>query len=115
MQQIESIIAAALAEFAGCEDAVALENSKAKYLGRTGKLTELLKSLGGLPAAERPAAGSRINDAKSRLEAALERRREELAGARLAQQLAVDALDVSLPGRGLGVGGLHPITRTVQR
>ena len=63
MQDIESIVAAALAEFAGCGDAAALENSKAKYLGKTGRLTELLKSLGGLPAAERPAAGARINAA----------------------------------------------------
>jgi phenylalanyl-tRNA synthetase alpha chain len=115
MQEIESIVAAALAEFAGCEDAVALENSKAKYLGKTGRLTELLRSLGGLPAAARPAAGARINEAKDRLEAALERRRHELSDARLARQLAADALDVSLPGRGLAVGGLHPITRTVQR
>jgi len=115
MQEIESIVAAALAEFAGCEDAVALENSKAKYLGKTGRLTELLRSLGGLPAAARPAAGARINEAKGRLEAALERRRHELSDARLARQLAADALDVSLPGRGLAVGGLHPITRTVQR
>ena len=115
MQEIESIVAAALAEFAGCGDAASLENSKARYLGKTGRLTELLKSLGGLAAAERPAAGARINEAKGRLEAALERRRQELSDARLARQLAADALDVSLPGRGLAVGGLHPITRTVQR
>jgi phenylalanyl-tRNA synthetase alpha chain len=115
MQEIDSIVAAALAEFAGCGDAAALENSKARYLGKTGRLTELLKSLSGLPAAERPVAGARINEAKGRLEAALERRRQELADVRLARQLAADALDVSLPGRGPGVGGLHPITRTVQR
>jgi len=115
MQEIESIVAAALAEFAGCEDAAALENSKARYLGKTGRLTELLKSLGGLPASARPAAGARINEAKGLLEAALERRRQELSDVRLARQLAADALDVSLPGRGLAVGGLHPITRTVQR
>jgi phenylalanyl-tRNA synthetase alpha chain len=115
MQEIESIVAAALAEFAGCGDAATLENSKAKYLGKTGRLTELLKSLGGLPVAERPVAGARINEAKGRLEAALERRRQELSDVRLARQLAADALDVSLPGRGLAVGGLHPITRTVQR
>src|SRR5437773_7599714 len=115
MQGIASIVAAALAEFAGCEDAAALENSKARYLGKAGRLTELLKSLGGLPAAERPATGARINEAKAKLETALERRRQELADARLAKQLAADALDVSLPGRGLGVGALHPITRTVQR
>lgn len=115
MPEIESIVAAALAEFAGCGDAASLENSKARYLGKTGRLTELLKSLGGLAAAERPAAGARINEAKVRLEAALERRRQELSDARLARQLAADALDVSLPGRGLAVGGLHPITRTMQR
>ena len=115
MQEIESIVAAALAEFAGCGDAASLENSKARYLGKAGRLTELLKSLSGLAAAERPAAGARINEAKGRLEAALERRRQELSDARLARQLAADALDVSLPGRGLAVGGLHPITRTVQR
>jgi len=115
MQEIESIVAAALAEFAGCGDAASLENSKARYLGKAGRLTELLKSLGGLAAAERPAAGARINEAKGRLEAALERRRQELSDDRLARQLAADALDVSLPGRGLAVGGLHPITRTVQR
>jgi phenylalanyl-tRNA synthetase alpha chain len=88
MADLESIVAAALAEFAGCADAAALEDCKAKYLGRTGRLSELLKALGRLPAAERPAAGARINAAKSRLEAALESRREELAEAKLARQLA---------------------------
>ena len=115
MQELESLVAAARSEFSGCDDAVALENVKAKYLGKSGRLTELLKSLGGLPAAERPAAGARINEAKAELEAALQRRREELSEAGLARKLAADALDVSLPGRGQGVGGLHPITRTLQR
>src|SRR5262249_61930464 len=73
------------------------------------------KAAGGLPAADRPAAGARINEAKATLEPALERRRAELADAKLAKALAADALDVSLPGRGLGTGGLHPVTRTVQR
>ena len=115
MQELESIVSAALAEFAGCNDPAALENSKARYLGKAGRLTELLKSLGKLPAVERPAAGARINTAKETLEAALERRREELADLKLSKQLAAEALDVSLPGRGLGVGGLHPITRTLER
>jgi len=115
MQELESIVTAALAEFAGCGDPAALENSKARYLGKAGRLTELLKSLGKLPAVERPAAGARINTAKETLEAALERRREELADLKLSKQLAAEALDVSLPGRGLGVGGLHPITRTLER
>jgi phenylalanyl-tRNA synthetase alpha chain len=115
MRELDSIVAAALSDFAGCSDAAALENAKARYLGKTGRLTELLKSLGGLPAPERPAAGARINEAKAKLETALERRRQELADAKLARELAADALDVSLPGRGPGIGGLHPITRTVQR
>jgi len=115
MEDLESIVAAARAEFAACTDAAALEDGKARYLGKSGRLTELLKSLGKLPPAERPAAGARINEAKTTLEAALERRREELSDAKLAQQLAADALDVSLPGRGSGVGGLHPVTRTLQR
>ena len=115
MQEIESIVTAALAEFTACNDPAALENSKARYLGKGGRLTELLKSLGKLPAAERPAAGARINAAKESLETALLRRREELADAKLARQLAGEALDVSLPGRGQGTGGLHPITRTLER
>jgi len=115
MQELETIVTAALAEFAGCNDPAALENSKARYLGKAGRLTELLKSLGKLSAAERPGAGARINAAKETLESALVRRREELADVKLARQLAAEALDVSLPGRGLGIGGLHPITRTLER
>jgi phenylalanyl-tRNA synthetase alpha chain len=115
MEDLESITAAALAEFAECADPAALENSKARYLGKTGRLSELLKSLGKLSATERPAAGARINETKTKLEAALTRRREELADLRLTRQLSAQALDVTLPGRGIGIGGLHPITRTLQR
>jgi phenylalanyl-tRNA synthetase alpha chain len=115
MDPLETIVAAALAEFASCHDAAALENAKARFLGKSGRLTEQLKALGKLSAADRPAAGARINDAKAALEQALVRRREELADTRLAQQLAGEVLDVSLPGRGIGVGTLHPITRTMQR
>ena len=115
MNELDRLIADALAEFAGCSDAAALENSKARYLGKSGALTNLLKSLGALPAAERPAAGTRINEAKAKLEAALAARRDALAESRQAAQLAKEALDVSLPGRGPGTGALHPITRTLER
>jgi phenylalanyl-tRNA synthetase alpha chain len=115
MDPLETIVAAALAEFASCHDAAALENAKARFLGKSGRLTEQLKALGKLSAADRPAAGARINDAKATLEQALVRRREQLADTRLAQQLAAEVLDVSLPGRGIGIGTLHPITRTMQR
>jgi len=109
------IVGEAQAAFDACQDAAALENAKAPYLGRNGALTEALKSLGTLPPAERPAAGARINDAKAKLETALARRREELADEKLARSLAAEAVDVSLPGRGAGVGGLHPITRVMER
>ena len=115
MNELESIVAAALAEFAACADPAALENAKARYTGKTGRLTDLLKGLGKLSAAERPAAGARINAAKEQLEVALNARRDALADSKLLQQLAGEALDVSLPGRGQGVGGLHPITRTIDR
>jgi phenylalanyl-tRNA synthetase alpha chain len=115
MNELERIVAMALADFAACADPAALENSKARYLGKAGAVTELLKSLGKLSTAERPAAGAKINDAKARLEAALNARRGALADAKLTTQLAAEALDVSLPGRGHGSGGLHPITRTLER
>ncbi len=115
MDELTRIVDAALAEFAASGDAAALENAKARYVGKTGSLTEQLKGLGRLSAAERPAAGARINEAKVRLEAALNARRAALADARLEAQLAGEALDVTLPGRGLGTGTLHPITRTLER
>jgi len=115
MDELDRIVTAATADFEAARDPAALENAKAKYLGKAGALTDLLKSLGKLPSTERPAAGAAINDAKTRLEAALAARRNALALAKLEGELAAEALDVSLPGRGAGVGGLHPITRTLER
>ena len=115
MNEIDHIVAAAQADFAAAADPAALENAKAKYLGKAGAITELLKSLAKLGASERPAAGAKINQIKAEIEAALDRRRDALADAKLEQQLAAEALDVSLPGRGVGAGGLHPITRTLER
>ena len=109
------IVGEAQAAFDACQDPAALENAKARFLGRTGALTDALKALGKLPPAERPAAGARINEAKAALEAALNLRREALADERLARALAAEAVDVSLPGRGAGTGGLHPITRVMER
>jgi phenylalanyl-tRNA synthetase alpha chain len=113
--ELDRIVTTALAEFAQCDDPASLENAKARYLGKTGALTEQLKALSKLPAAERPAVGAQINDAKGKLEAALNARRAALADAKLERVLAAEALDVTLPGRGLGVGALHPLTRTLDR
>src|SRR5919106_1731045 len=105
MQDVEGIVDEALAAFAGISDADALEGAKARYLGKSGALTKLLKGLGKPPPAERPAMGSRINAAKDRLEEALRRQRETIQTNRLQARLKEEALDVTLPGRGRNVGG----------
>ncbi len=115
MQEIQQILDQAMQQFAVIGDETELEQAKAKYLGKEGSLTALLKGLGKLSAEERPAAGARINQVKQGIEAALQQRRNELQQNRLAQKLAADALDVTLPGRGIGTGGLHPVTRTLER
>jgi phenylalanyl-tRNA synthetase alpha chain len=115
MEDLSRLVDRALTDFTGCTDAAALENVKAKYLGKAGALTERLKGLGKLPPAERAASGAAINAAKTKLEEALSARRASIADLKLATQLSADALDVSLPGRGRGVGALHPLTRTLER
>ena len=93
-----------------------LENAKARYLGKAGRITEQLKALGTLPPDEKKARGALINEAKQAIEAALNARREALADAELQAQLRGEALDVSLPGRRRGTGGgLHPISRARER
>jgi phenylalanyl-tRNA synthetase alpha chain len=115
MQELQRILDDALKSFAATEDAVDLENVKARYLGKEGSLTGLLKGLGKLSAEERPTAGARINQVKQQIEAALNARREAIQQRALNAKLAAESLDVTLPGRGLGVGGLHPVTRTLGR
>ena len=115
MQELQKILDDALQSFAAIEDAAELENAKARYLGKEGSLTGLLKGLGKLSAEERPAAGARINQIKQQIEAALQARRDALQQRALHAKLAAESLDVTLPGRGLGVGGVHPVTRTLER
>ncbi len=115
MEELQQILEQALQQFATISDEAELEQVKAKYLGKEGSLTALLKGLGKLSAEERPAAGARINQVKQGIEAALQQRRDALQQARLTQKLAAEALDVTLPARGSGTGGLHPVTRTLER
>jgi phenylalanyl-tRNA synthetase alpha chain len=115
MQELEQILTQAILQFAAVEQAVELEQVKARYLGKEGSLTALLKGLGKLSAEERPAAGARINEVKQQIEAALNARREALQNQILQAKLAAEALDVTLPGRGMGTGGLHPVTLTLER
>ncbi|MBA2660219.1 MAG: phenylalanine--tRNA ligase subunit alpha [Nitrosospira sp.] len=115
MNNLDSLLNEAIDLFNGIDDAIELEQAKARYLGRNGRLTELLKGLGKLSPEERPAMGSQINRAKNTLEATFNLRREAIQEKSLEAQLIGEALDVSLPGRGLGKGGLHPITLTLER
>lgn len=115
MKNLEEIISEATDLLTSIEDPAELENVKARYLGKSGALTELLKGLGKLPAEERPAAGSQINQAKNQLEAILKSRRDAIQGKELEAKLTEEALDITLPSRGSGIGGLHPVTQTLQR
>ncbi len=115
MRNLEEIINEATASLHATEDAVELENVKARYLGKNGILTELLKGLGKLSAEERPIVGNQINLAKNLIEETLKTRRSVIQEKELEAKLAEEALDITLPGRGSGSGGLHPVTMTLQR
>ncbi len=115
MENLDKIVIEALAEFAAVGEPAKLEEAKAKYLGKSGSLTELLKGLGKLEPEARKSAGATINAAKEKIEGALNARREALRDAALQAQLAAEALDVTLPGRGQSGGGIHPVMRTLER
>lgn len=115
MDNLDLIVGEAQRAFAETSDADALEQVKARYLGKSGRITELLKGLGKLPPEEKKAAGAAINRAKEAIEAALGGRRDAIRKALLEARLAEEALDVTLPGRGEVRGGLHPVTRTLER
>ena len=115
MPELSELETAALAAVAAAADAAVLDEVRVQYLGKKGLLTQQLKQLGGLPAEERPAAGQAINRIKQQVQQAIDARREQLQSAALDAQLAGESIDVTLPGRGQSGGGLHPVTRTLQR
>jgi len=115
LPDLDDIVARALGDFAAASDPAALENAKARYLGKAGELSAFQASLRSLPVEEKKSVGAAYNAAKQRIEAALDARRIALAEAKLAARLTEQALDVTLPGRGRGRGGLHPVMRTWQR
>ena len=115
MDNLEAVVAQAGLELASAETLVALDAVRVRYLGKKGLLTALLQGLGQLPADQRREAGAGINAAKAELQAAIEVRREALAQIEMAHRLAAETLDVSLPGRRVDVGGLHPITQILRR
>jgi phenylalanyl-tRNA synthetase alpha chain len=115
MQDLDELISRAQQEIQSSKASSALEKIRVKYLGKKGELTALLKQLGSLSADERPAAGEAINRAKQTVQGSINARRELLDVEQLDKELKAGALDVSLPGRGQQTGGLHPVTRTLQR
>ena len=112
---LEALISDAEQAIATAVDLPALDRIRVAYLGKSGQLTARLKQLGKLPPEQRPQAGQAINRAKQALQQAIEARKEVLESERLNQRLAAETIDVTLPGRGLSRGGLHPVTRTLER
>ena len=112
---LEQLIEEALQAVEAAGELRALDEVRVRYLGKSGHFTEQLKQLGRLPKEERPRAGQAINNAKQQLQRAIESRKAALEQAALEARLAVERIDVTLPGRSPGQGSLHPVTRTLQR
>jgi phenylalanyl-tRNA synthetase alpha chain len=112
---LQALTAKARSEIEAADNLDALDQIRVSYLGKKGELTSLLKTLGTLPAEERKSAGQDINRAKQDVQQALEARKASLKASALQTKLASERIDVTLPGRGQSTGGLHPVTRTMQR
>ena len=115
MNELTAIVDSAKAAFAHAPTPADLENAKAVFLGKAGRITELMKGMATLTVDEKKSRGAAINVAKQAIEAALNARRHALAEAELQLQLQAEAIDVSLPGRQRGLGGLHPVSLTMER
>jgi len=115
MEHLKQLVTDGLDAVAQAADEAALDQVRVQYLGKKGELTQQLKSLGKLSAQERPAAGAKINEAKQQVQDAITVKRTMMAANALSKQLAVESIDVTLPGRGQDIGGLHPVTMTIER
>ncbi|WPC03417.1 phenylalanine--tRNA ligase subunit alpha [Pseudomonas benzenivorans] len=115
MENLDVLVSQALEAVSHTDDISALEQLRVHYLGKKGELTQVMKTLGNLSAEERPQAGALINAAKDKVQDALNTRKAALEQAALGAKLAAERIDVTLPGRGQTSGGLHPVTRTLER
>ena len=115
MTGVAELLGQAEAAVSAAEDLAALDAVRVQFLGKKGLFTAELREVGKLPADQIRAAGQAINTAKATLESALQARRATLEARRVAAQLAAEAIDVTLPGRGEAPGRLHPVTRTLRR
>jgi len=112
---LDDILRDAESAFAAAESLPLLDQVKARFIGKSGAITEQMKTLATLAPEARKEAGARINQVKDQVEALLKARRDAIQAEALHRQLAAESLDVTLPGRGRGLGGLHPVSRTLQR
>lgn len=115
MENLDTLLAAGTQAVADAATTQDLDDVRVQYLGKKGELTALLKGLGKLSAEERPKAGALINEAKQALQEKINVRKAELEAAALEEKLAAETIDVTLPGRGQELGGLHPVTKTMER
>ena len=115
MENLEPLANEAKAAIAAAQDGATLEQLRVDYLGKKGQITGLLKGLGKLSAEERPKAGALINVVKQDLQALIGARKTELEGVAVEAKLAQEKIDITLPGRGQSTGGIHPVTRTIER
>ncbi len=114
-EELNQLVSEAEKAITAAADLKSLDDIRVQYLGKKGSITERMKSLGKLPKEEKPAAGQAINVAKQAVQKSLEARKESLNNAELEAKLASETIDVTLPGRGQHAGGLHPVTRTMER
>ena len=113
--ELDSIINQAKGQIDAAEDAATLDQVRVEFMGKKGKLTDMLKGLGKLSAEERPAAGQKINQAKQQIQQAISAKGDALRTAEMNKKLAEEAIDVTLPGRTVLPGNLHPVSRTIAR
>ncbi len=115
MESVDNIVKQAREEVADCDDLQQLDEIRVRYLGKKGQVTALLKTLGSIDADKRKAFGQAINAGKTAVTDLIGLKKASLEAARLEQQLATEKVDITLPGRGQDRGGLHPVTRAMQR
>ena len=115
MENLDALVSQALEAVEQAADVNALAQLRVQYLGKKGELTQVMKTLGNIPAEERPRVGAMVNDAKERVQGVLNARKSDMEAAAMNARLAAERVDVTLPGRGQTSGGLHPVTRTMER
>ncbi|MDG6778412.1 phenylalanine--tRNA ligase subunit alpha [Thiomicrorhabdus sp. zzn3] len=114
-EKLQAIISQAQEAIDGVSELTELDEIRVRFLGKKGLLTDIMKTLGQLSAEERPKAGQQINEAKQTVQALINNKKKALDDAKLAKQLAEEKIDVTLPGRDVDLGSLHPVTRTLRR